>query len=117
MDGLTRSSRPEPNGWARGAVLFGLLGVAAVPAAVAVAQRSDAVELLHAAAAIPVAAVLGVVALVLGSRGRRQVHFTLGRVGGDGLARLGRLLGGLALYVALTAALAVGFYGLLNLFD
>ena len=117
MDGLTRSSKPEPNGWARGAILVGLVAVAAVPVAVAVAQASDAVELLHAAAAIPVAAVLGTVALVLGTRGRRAARLTLGRVGGDRLARTGRVLGGLAVYVALTAALAVGFYGLLNLFD
>ena len=91
--------------------------MAAVPAGVALAQESETVELLHAAAAIPIAAVLGVIALVLGSRGRREVRFTLGRVGGDGLARAGRFLGGLAPYLALTAALAVGFYGLLNLLD
>ena len=117
MEGLTRSSKPQPNASARGAVLVGLLALAVVPAAVAVAQISDTVELLHAAVAIPVAAVLGIAALVLGSRGRRAARLTLGRVGGDRLARLGRLLGGLAVYVAVTAALAVGFYGLLNLFD
>ncbi len=38
---------------------------------------------------------------------------TLDRVGGRGTARVGKLLGGLGLYVAATAALALGVYALL----
>jgi hypothetical protein len=66
--------------------------------------------------AIPVAVVLGVVAIVLGRRSRREVEWTLGRLGGLGLARAGTLLGTLAICLALTASLALGFYGLLVLF-
>nr|MBA3364910.1 hypothetical protein [Actinomycetota bacterium] len=45
-----------------------------------------------------------------------QVQLTLGRVGGSRVAWTGRALGLLAVYLAVTAALAVGFYGLLELF-
>ena len=117
LAGLTRSNKPESNGWAQAAVLLGLFAVAALPAALALAEMSEPVELLHAAAAIPVAAVLGGAALVLGTRARREVQLTLGRVGGDRLARFGRALGALGLYLAVTAALAIAFFALLTLFE
>ena len=98
-------------------MLCGLLATAALPAAIAVTERSERLDLLHAAAAIPLALMLGVVALVLGTRARRETIMTLGRVGGDRLARVGRVLGGLGVYLALTAALAIAFYGLLRVFD
>ena len=41
---------------------------------------------------------------------------TLGRVGGARLARAGKFLGVLSLCIGLTAALALGFYALLNYF-
>ena len=41
---------------------------------------------------------------------------SIGRVGGASTARVGRLLGFLALCVGLIAALALGFYELLNVF-
>ena len=116
MDVPTRSSKPLPNGRARASVLTGLLALAALPAAVAASDRVKGVSLLQAAFAVPVAAVLGIAALALGGHARRRVQLTVGRVGGARLAWLGRILGGLALYLALTAALALGFYGLLNVF-
>jgi hypothetical protein len=94
----------------------GLAALAALPAGVVLAQRIEGVRLLDAAFSVPVAAVLGIVALGLGGNARREVQLTLGRVGGDRLAQTGRLLGGLALYLALTAALALGVYGLLSFF-
>ena len=116
MDVPTRSSKPAPNGLARASFAAGLLALAALPAAVALSDRLADVTLLHAAAGVPVAALLGLVALGLGGNARRRVQLTLGRVGEDGLARAGRLLGGVALYLATTAALALGVYGLLSLF-
>ncbi len=95
---------------------MGVAALAALPTGVVLAQRLEGVRLLDAAFSVPVAAVLGVIALGLGGNARREVQLTLGRVGEDGLARTGRLLGGLALYLALTAALALGVYGLLTLF-
>ena len=70
-----------------------------------------------AAASIPVAAAAGVAAMVMGARARRRSEFTLGRVGGRRAGAAGRWLGGLGIYLAVTAALAVGVYGLLTLFE
>jgi len=114
---LTRSSRPEPNLRAWASVAVGLFAVACVPAAIVLAERLQGVRLLDAAGAIPIAVVAGLSAFALGTRARRRSEFTLGRVGGGTLGALGRWLGILGLYVALTAALAVGFYGLLTLFE
>jgi len=90
--------------------------VAAVPAGVAVSRYSERVSLLEAAGAVPVAAVLGLAAVLLARGARRRIERTLGRAGGGAAARLGRALGLLGLYVAATAGLALGFFGLLTLF-
>ena len=95
---------------------MGLLALAAMPVGVYLSQRLEGVRLFDAGYAAPVAAVLGIIALALGGHARRRVQLTLGRVGEDGLARAGRFMGGVALYVAVTAGLALGFYGLLTLF-
>ena len=91
--------------------------MAALPAAIVVSDSIAGFGLLEAAAAIPVALVLGVTAVAMGTRARRRSDFTLGRVGGARSAAVGRILGLVGIYVGLTAALAVGFYGLLTLFD
>jgi hypothetical protein len=101
------------NGLAWAAVLVGLLGAAAVPAAIVAAEVGDRIDLFEAAVAVPVAFVLGVVAIWLGRRGRRRFERTIGRVGGAGVAGLGRWLGLLAVCLALAGAIAVGFYELL----
>ncbi len=90
--------------------------MAAVPAGVALARYTKAVTLLNSSASIAVAAVLGLSAIILARRARERVQITLGRAGGEGAARIGRALGILGLLVGVTAALAVGFYGLLTLF-
>lgn len=88
-----------------------------LPVAVVLTERLEQFDLVHAAAAIPVAVLVSFVALVLAARARRQVQLTLGRVGGDRLARIGRALGLLGIYVAVTAGLAVGFYAVLAAFS
>jgi ABC-type Fe3+ transport system permease subunit len=95
-------------------VLLGLLSLATLPAAVFVARESDDLTLVEAGVAVPVAAVLALLALWLAQRARRRADRTLDRVGGRGAARVGKLLGGLGLYVAATAALALGVYALLS---
>lgn len=105
----TRSSNPA----ATGALAAGLLAVAALPAAIAFAQLSSRVRLTQAAVGAPVAAVLGLVALLLARRAHRQSERTLGRAGGLGAARAGRILGALGLCLAASGAIAIGFYGLL----
>jgi hypothetical protein len=109
---LARTNR-QRNGRAFLAVLLGLLSLATVPAAVAYSHYAK-LELLKAGYAIPFGFVLGIAALSLAKRARLRSERTLGRVGGARAARLGRLLGALGVYVALTAALSVGVYELLN---
>jgi hypothetical protein len=116
MDVPTRSSRTVANGRARASFAVGVLALAVLPAAVFVTRRVSGVRLLDAGYAVPLAAVLGIAALALGGHARKRVQLTVGRVGEDGVARAGRWLGGLAVYLAVTAALALGFYGLLNAF-
>ena len=96
---------------------MGVLAAAAIPVGIALAERLESVELADAAAAIPVAAIAGIAAVVMGTRARRRSEFTLGRVGGERTGTVGRWLGAFGVYLAVTASLAIGFYGLLTLFD
>ena len=89
--------------------------MALLPAAIAATRWSVRYELLHAAAAIPVALLLGALAVSLSRRARSRLGPTLGRPRGARTARLGRLLGILGLLLALTAAGSVGIYALLSL--
>jgi hypothetical protein len=89
--------------------------VAALPAAVAVSELSERVDLLPAVAGLCVAAaLLGIAALVLARRGREQLRRTLGRAGGERWVRTGRILGRLAVAVALAGAIALAFYAVLD---
>jgi len=98
-------------------VLVGLVAAAVLPVAIAVAETSELLELPDAALAIPVAAVLGIAALVLGGRARIRVERTLGRVGGVRTARLGRGLGLLALALSAAALIAIGANEYLQRYD
>jgi hypothetical protein len=109
---VPRSDRRR-NGVAFFAVLLGLLSVATVPAAIAYTHYANR-ELLKAEYAVPIGFVLGIAALSLAKRARRKSHRTIGRVGGARAGRWGRILGAIGVYLALTAALSVGVYELLN---
>jgi xanthosine utilization system XapX-like protein len=104
------------NGKALGAVAAGILALAVLAAGVASSVVYDRLELVEASPALPVCAVLAVVALGLGGQARIAHQRSLGRIGGAAVARFGRVLGGLALLLDLTAALAVGVYALLIAF-
>jgi cob(I)alamin adenosyltransferase len=108
----TRSSS-HPNARAWGAVLVGLLAVAAVPAGVALTHYRN-IELLKAGWAAVPGLVLGIASLAVARAARRRTERTIGRVGGRSVTRLGRYLGALGIYLALAAALSVGVYELLN---
>jgi hypothetical protein len=95
------------------AVLLGLVAAAAVPAAIALAQRTAGVRILDAVWAIPVAAGFGVAALLLARGAGGRIRSTLERAGGWGRIRLSRILGVLGICCALSAGIAVGFYELL----
>lgn len=117
----TSSARQVPNERARAAVLAGIGAAAAIPIGIAYAVWSyhshGNVNLIGGYAAIPVAVVLGVAAVALGRSARRQAWISLGRVGGERLARAGSILGLLGLYLAVMGLLSLGFFGLLLLFD
>jgi hypothetical protein len=97
-------------------VLLALLGLAIPPLGFLAARKLDQVSLLQATAATCGSAVLGAAAIALARRALRNNERTIGRVGGEGAARVGRLLGAISLFAGLTAALALGFYALLNVF-
>jgi hypothetical protein len=93
-------------------VLFGLLSIAAVPVAL-YSTRLQRVDLPQAVGVEAVAGtLLGLIAVVLARGARLRAERTLGRVG-EGAARWGKWLGLLGLCLGLTAALALGFFGLL----
>ena len=101
---------------ARASVVVGVLSLLAVPAGVLLARYSERVTLVQAGISAAVGLLLGAYAILLARRGRETVEQTIGRSGGARAAHAGRLLGMLGICVALTGALAVGFYGLLTLF-
>jgi hypothetical protein len=84
--------------------------------AFAAARRLDQVSLLQATGATCGSVVLGGAAVLLARRGLHNIERTLGRMGGEGTARVGRLLGAIALCLGMTAGIALGVYALLNLF-
>jgi len=114
---MMRSARAQPNERARAAVGVGVLAVLMIPAGLALAAYSSTVDLTYASATVPLAALLGMVAIALSRSARRYSQITLGRIGGAGLARAGGILGVIAVYLAVMSALSVGFFGLLLLFD
>ena len=95
---------------ARLSVLFGLLSLATLPAAILATGRSREYELLDAGLAIPIALLFGGLAVVLARRARRGHALTLGRAPGARSARVGRVLGMLGFLLGVTAAMAVGVY-------
>jgi len=116
MVSLTRSSSPARNDAARASVVLALLGLALPVVAFAAARQLEQVTLVQATAVACASVVLGLVAIVLSRRARRNIERSIGRLGGEEAARVGRLGGFLALCIGLTAALALGFYELLNVF-
>ena len=100
---------------ARASVFVGLLSVAVLPAAIVATRWSRQYELLHAAFAIPVAALLGALAVALARRARSRLAPTLGHAKGTRTARVGSALGMLGVLLALTGAGSVGVYAVLSL--
>jgi hypothetical protein len=117
MDGPTSSSSTRrANPRAAWSLVCGILSLLAMPGGVVLARESQRVTLVDATGSIAVALVLGWLAIVLARRARERRELALVRAGGAGMARAGRLLGIFVVLLGLTAALAVGFWGLLTLF-
>ena len=88
-----------------------------MPAAIEVAARSKRIGLLDAAYAVPVAFLLGLVALIMARRARRNLRWFQLREGGNGVASAAILVAAVTVCLALAAALSVGFYGLVVLYQ
>jgi hypothetical protein len=117
LDVRTSSSsatRGNPRAW--WSLVCGIASIAAIPAGTILARESERVTLVDSSGSVAVAALLGWAAIVLARRARDRIQITLGRAGGGGAAAAGRILGIIGLLVAGTAALALGFWGLLSFF-
>ncbi len=97
-----------------GSFVTGLASVATLPVAIYLSRLSERYELLHAGFAIPIAAVLGLLSIVLAGRARMRVALALGRGEREGLARAGRVLGIVGVCMALAGLVSLGVYGLLE---
>ncbi len=113
MAGPTSSSRAR----ARVALFLGLLALLTLPAAIEVAARSKRIGLLDAAYAVPVAFLLGLVALIMARRARSNLRWIQLRDDGTGIASAAVVVAAVAVCLALAAALSVGFYGLVVLYQ
>jgi hypothetical protein len=107
---------PRP-GSARLSVVVGLLATLTMPAAILATRWSGDYELLHAGFAIPVAMLLGLLAVALARRARSRLAPTLGHPRGTRTARLGRFLGLLGFLLGLTAAGSLAVYWLLSVVE
>ncbi len=107
------ASSSRGNARASVALVAGLCGVLALPAAIAVARKTHAIVLLDAAYAIPLAIAFSICALLFARGAQGRIRSTLERAGGRGRVRWSRRLAVLGIAIALSASLAVGFYELL----
>ena len=112
--GTRTEERTSGNGRALASLLVGLAATATMPLAILATRYSASYELLQSGFAIPVAVVLGGLAVGL-ARGALHVDdMRLGRAGGRGVARLGRALGVLGISLGATCAVALAVYGILT---
>jgi hypothetical protein len=88
-----------------------------LPVAIAVSQGLKTFRLLDAWAAIPVAVVLGILAIVLARGARARSAWSVAPPAGAGAARLGRWLGILGVYLGVTGILTLVCYELLLRFS
>ncbi len=88
-----------------------------MPAAIEVAARSKRIRLLDAAYAVPVAFLLGLVAFIMARRARGNLRWLQLGEGGTAVASAAVLVAAVTVCLALAAALSVGFYGLIVLYQ
>ena len=112
---MTIQSGSNRRAWV--ALLLGLLGVLTLPVAIEVANRSKRVGLLDAGYAVPLAFVLGLVALIMARRARENLRWLRLRDGGTGVASTAVIVGAVTVCLAVTAALSIGFYELVLVYQ
>jgi hypothetical protein len=99
------------------ALALSLVGLLTLPAAVEVARRSRKIELLDAGYAIPLALVLGLVGLVMARRARANLRWLSLRESGTAVASVAVIAGLVTVCLALAAALSIGFYELVLVYQ
>ena len=100
------------------ALVVGLAALLTLPAAIEISRRSKRIGLLDAGyAAVPIAFVLGLVALVMARRARRNLKWLQVQEGRTGIATVAVVVGAVAFCLAVAAALSVGFYGLVVVYQ
>jgi hypothetical protein len=99
------------------ALVLALLGLLVLPAAVEVSRRSTRIGLLDAGYAIPVAFLLGLVALIMARRARENLRWFRLTEGGTGVASLAIIISAVTVCLAVTAALSIGFYELVLVYQ
>jgi hypothetical protein len=99
------------------ALLLGIAGILVLPAAIEISRRSKAISLLDAGYAIPLAFLLGLLSVVMARRARHNLRWLRLREGETGVAKAAVAVGALALCLSLAAALSVGFYGLVVVYQ
>ena len=97
--------------------MFAVASLVTLPAAIEVARRSKRVGLLDAGWAIPLAFLLAVVGLVMARRARANLRWLQVRAGGTGVASAAVIASTLALSLAVTGALSIGFYELVLVYQ
>jgi hypothetical protein len=102
------------SGAAWGSLVAGATSCLVLPVAVYATRFSESYELLHAGFAIPLAAILGLLALSLGRRAHARSRVSLSAGGNGGIVTAGRVLGVIGLCMAASALVALGVYGLLE---
>ena len=99
------------------ALVLAVLGLLTLPAAVETSRRSKQIGLLDAGYAIPLAFLLGLVALIMARRARNNLRWLRLREGGTGVASTAVILATVVLCLAVTAALSIGFYELVLVYQ
>jgi FtsH-binding integral membrane protein len=99
------------------ALVLAVLGLLCLPAAVEASRRSTRVGLLDAGYAIPLAFLLGLVALIMARRARENLRWLRLREGGTGVASTAVILSAVTICLSLTAALSIGFYELVLVYQ
>jgi hypothetical protein len=99
------------------ALVLAVLGLLVLPAAVEVSRRSTRISLLDAGYAIPLAFLLGLVALIMARRARDNLRWFRLKEGGTGVASVAVVVSAVTLCLAVTAALSIGFYELVLVYQ
>ena len=99
------------------ALFVALLALGVLAAGGYAAHVRPEISWLEAGAIVPFVGLLALFALSLASRGRATYQRSLGRAGGEGIARTARGFGLLALLLTVTAALGLGVFLVLAVTD